>query len=139
EKKLRVQEEQSLTSALIAEGRGLLDAAAAPANALGEALVQLEQHRDELLLWTAQIRRHVDDLVMQMSERRALELVYRAEDHAAELQRLASALDSGLGNVRHVSLNATSAAHVHSNIQSLIEESERLATDALGTVKEASA
>nr|XP_020733720.1 laminin subunit alpha-1 [Odocoileus virginianus texanus] len=139
EKKLRVQEEQSLTSALIAEGRGLLDAASAPANTLGEALVQLEQHRDELLLWTAQIRRHVDDLVMQMSERRALELVYRAEDHAAELQRLASALDSGLGNVRHVSLNATSAAHVHSNIRSLIEESERLATDALGTVREASA
>ncbi|KAL1287376.1 LAMA1 [Ovibos moschatus] len=138
EKKLRVQEEQNLTSALIAEGRGLLDAAAVPANASGEALAQLEQHRDELLLWTAQIRRHVDDLVMQMSEKRALELVYRAEDHAAELQRLAGALDSGLGNVRHVSLNATSAAHVHSNIRSLIEESERLATDALGTVKEAS-
>ncbi|XDC67068.1 hypothetical protein R6Z07M_018250 [Ovis aries] len=138
EKKLRVQEEQNLTSALISEGRGLLDAAAAPANASGEALAQLEQHRDELLLWTAQIRRHVDDLVMQMSEKRALELVYRAEDHAAELQRLAGALDSGLGNVRHVSLNATSAAHVHSNIRSLIEESERLATDALGTVKEAS-
>ena len=38
-----------------------------------------------------------------------------------------------------MSLNATSAAHVHSNIRSLIEESERLATDALGTVKEASA
>lgn len=38
EKKLRVQEEQNLTSALIAEGRGLLDAAAAPANASGEAL-----------------------------------------------------------------------------------------------------
>uniref|UniRef100_A0A4W2BS50 Basement membrane-specific heparan sulfate proteoglycan core protein n=1 Tax=Bos indicus x Bos taurus TaxID=30522 RepID=A0A4W2BS50_BOBOX len=139
EKKLRVQEEQNLTSALIAEGRGLLDAAAAPANASGEALAQLEQHQDELLLWTAQIRRHVDDLVMQMSEKRALGLVYRAEDHAAELQRRAGALDSGLGNVRHVSLNATSAAHVHSNIRSLIEESERLATDALGTVKEASA
>ena len=37
-----------------------------------------------------------------------------------------------------MSLNATSAAHVHSNIWSLIEESERLATDALGTVIEAS-
>ena len=48
-------------------------------------------------------------------------------------------LHSGLGNVRHVSLNATSAAHIHSNIRGLIEESERLATDALGTVKEASA
>lgn len=39
EKKLRVQEEQNLTSALIAEGRGLLDAAAAPANASGEAVL----------------------------------------------------------------------------------------------------
>ena len=38
EKKLRIQEEQNLTSALITEGRGLLDAAAAPANASGEAL-----------------------------------------------------------------------------------------------------
>uniref|UniRef100_A0A8C4MQB2 Laminin subunit alpha-1 n=1 Tax=Equus asinus asinus TaxID=83772 RepID=A0A8C4MQB2_EQUAS len=54
------------------------------------SLQQLERHRDELLLWTAKIRRHVDDLVMQMSKRRALDLVYRAEDHAAELQRLAA-------------------------------------------------
>uniref|UniRef100_A0A8C4MNA2 Laminin subunit alpha-1 n=1 Tax=Equus asinus asinus TaxID=83772 RepID=A0A8C4MNA2_EQUAS len=59
------------------------------------SLQQLERHRDELLLWTAKIRRHVDDLVMQMSKRRALDLVYRAEDHAAELQRLAGALDRG--------------------------------------------
>lgn len=57
------------------------------------SLQQLERHRDELLLWTAKIRRHVDDLVMQMSKRRALDLVYRTEDHAAELQRLAGALD----------------------------------------------
>lgn len=41
---------------------------------------------------------HVDDLVMQMSEKRALELVYRAEDHAAELQRLADCP----GQVRHI-------------------------------------
>ncbi|EPY79313.1 laminin subunit alpha-1 isoform 1 [Camelus ferus] len=100
-------------------------------------LSQLERHRDELLLWTAQVRRHVDALVMQMSKRAALDLVYRAEGRAAELQTLASALDSGLGNVRHVSLNATSATHVGSNIQSLIEESEKLAKDALGTVSKA--
>lgn len=43
EKKLRVQEEQNLTSALISEGRGLLDAAAAPANASGEALAVKSQ------------------------------------------------------------------------------------------------
>uniref|UniRef100_A0A8C4MR81 Laminin subunit alpha-1 n=1 Tax=Equus asinus asinus TaxID=83772 RepID=A0A8C4MR81_EQUAS len=101
------------------------------------SLQQLERHRDELLLWTAKIRRHVDDLVMQMSKRRALDLVYRAEDHAAELQRLAGALDSGLGNVKRVSLNATSATHVHSSVQSRIEASEKLAQGALRTGTEA--
>ncbi|XP_058412658.1 laminin subunit alpha-1 isoform X1 [Diceros bicornis minor] len=134
DKKLRVQEEQNLTSMLIASGRGLLDAATAHPHATQKALTQLERHQDELLLWTAKIRRHVDNLVMQMSKRRALDLVYRAEDHAAELQRLAGALDSSLGNVRHVSLNATSATHVRPNIQSLMEESEKLAKDALRTV-----
>lgn len=54
---------------------------------------QLENLQDELLLWATKIRHHVDDLVMQMSKRSALDLVYRAEDHAAELQRLAGALD----------------------------------------------
>uniref|UniRef100_A0A287AG36 Basement membrane-specific heparan sulfate proteoglycan core protein n=1 Tax=Sus scrofa TaxID=9823 RepID=A0A287AG36_PIG len=136
---LRVQEDQNLTSALIAEGRGLLEMATAQADAAGKALAQLEHHRDELLLWAAKIRHHVDDLVMQMSQRGALELVYRAEDHAAELQRLAGALDSGLGDVRNVSLNATSATHIHSDIWSLIEESEKLAEDALETVSNVSA
>nr|XP_023503193.1 laminin subunit alpha-1 isoform X3 [Equus caballus] len=137
DKKLLVQEEQNLTKILIAEGRGSLDAATAGANAAQKAVAQLERHRDELLLWTAKIRRHVDDLVMQMSKRRALDLVYRAEDHAAELQRLAGALDSGLGNVRRVSLNATSATHVHSSVQSRIEASEKLAQGALRTGTEA--
>ncbi|XP_032166436.1 laminin subunit alpha-1 [Mustela erminea] len=134
EKKQRVEEEQNLTSTLIARGRRLLEAVTTRAEAAQKALAQLERHRDELLLWTAKIRSHVDDLVMQMSRRKALDLVYRAEDHAAELQRQARALDSGLGNVRHVSLNATSATHVHSNIRSLVEESEKLAKDALEMV-----
>uniref|UniRef100_A0A8C9AUH6 Laminin subunit alpha-2 n=1 Tax=Prolemur simus TaxID=1328070 RepID=A0A8C9AUH6_PROSS len=138
DKKLRVQEDQNLTSELITQGRGLLDAATAHVNAAQNALAQLEHHQDELLLWTAKIRRHVNDLVMHMSERRAPDMVYRAEDHAAELQRLAGVLDSGLENVRHVSLNATSAAHVYSNIQSLIEESEKLAKDAHGIVTKVS-
>ncbi|CAK6447793.1 unnamed protein product [Pipistrellus nathusii] len=136
DKKLRGQEEQNVTSMLIAKGRRLLDTATAHAKAAQSALAQLERHRDELLLWTAKIRHHVDDLVMQMSKRSALDLVYRAEGHAAELQELAGALDSGLGNVRSVSLNATNATHIHSNIRSLIEDSEKLAKDALRTVTE---
>lgn len=54
---------------------------------------QLEHHRDELLLWASKIRSHVDDLVMQMSKRRARDLVHRAEQHASELQSAAEALD----------------------------------------------
>ncbi|XP_032149235.1 laminin subunit alpha-1 [Sapajus apella] len=138
DKKLHVQEEQNLTSELIAQGRRLTDAAGVQTDAVQVALEHLERHQDELLLWTAKIRHHVDDLVMHMSQRKALDLVYRAEDHATEFQRLADVLDSNLENVRNVSLNATSAAHVHYNIQSLIEESEELARDAHRTVTEMS-
>ncbi|XP_058133366.1 laminin subunit alpha-1 isoform X2 [Dasypus novemcinctus] len=137
DKKLRVQKEQNLTSKLIAKARGLIGAATSDANAAQNALA-LEHCRDELLLWNAKIRHHVDDLVMQMSKRRAVDLVYRAEDHAAELRRLAGVLDSDLEDGRHVSLNATTAVHVHSNIQSLTEESQELANEALRMATNAS-
>ncbi|KAM9633189.1 laminin subunit alpha-1 [Trichechus inunguis] len=138
DKKLRIQKEQNLTSKLIAKGRGWRDASAVHADAAQNALTQLEHHRDKLLLWNAKLRSHVDELVMQMSRRRALDRVYRAEDHATELKRLSSVLDSGLENVRHVSLNATSAVHVHSSIQGLMEESGRLANHAVRAAAEAS-
>ncbi|XP_029420162.1 laminin subunit alpha-1 isoform X2 [Nannospalax galili] len=137
DKSLHIREEQNLTSKLIAKGRGLVDAASAQADGARDTLTHLEHHRDELLLWTTKIRRHVDNLVMQMSKRRARDLVHRAEDHAAELQRLASVLNS-LENVRNVSLNATSVTHVHANVQSLIEEAEKLATDAQSTINRTS-
>uniref|UniRef100_A0A8C8SN99 Laminin subunit alpha-1 n=1 Tax=Pelusios castaneus TaxID=367368 RepID=A0A8C8SN99_9SAUR len=123
EKKLNVQENKDLSSMLIKEGQVLMDVTAVLARD------NLEIHRDGLVLWNAKLRHHVDDLVMQMSTRGALDLVYRAEDHAAEFQRLAEALDSGLSNVRNVSLNATSAVDAHS-IKSLIEKTENLADDA---------
>lgn len=53
----------------------------------------LEVHQDELVLWSTKLRHHVDELVMQMSVRGVLDLVYRAEDHAAQFQRLADALE----------------------------------------------
>ncbi|XP_010636969.1 laminin subunit alpha-1 isoform X1 [Fukomys damarensis] len=129
-KKLHIQEQLNVTSELVAEGRRLMDLATAQAGSLQTTLAQGERHRDKLLMWTAELRSHVDGLVMQMSQRSVVDRVYRAEGHAAELQRSAGVLDSGLENVRHVSLNATSAVHVHSNIQSLTGQSESLATDA---------
>ncbi|XP_041500327.1 laminin subunit alpha-1-like [Microtus oregoni] len=130
EKKLNVQEEQNLTSKLFAKGREWVDFATAHVDTVQDTLTQLERHRDELLLWTSKLRSHVDELVMQMSKRRARDLVHRAESHASELQSLAGVFDSDLENVRNVSLNATSAAHVHANIQIMMEEAERLAADA---------
>uniref|UniRef100_A0A7M4EVN4 Laminin subunit alpha-1 n=1 Tax=Crocodylus porosus TaxID=8502 RepID=A0A7M4EVN4_CROPO len=123
-KKLSINVENDLSIMLVKEGKALVDVAA------HLATDNLELQRDGLVLWNAKLRYHVDDLVMQMSMRRMLDLVYRAEDHAAELQRLADVLDSGLSNVRNVSLNATSTVYAHPNIKSLIESTESLADDA---------
>ncbi|XP_055466158.1 laminin subunit alpha-1 [Psammomys obesus] len=133
EKKLHVQGEQNLTSRLIAKGREWVDAARTHVATAQDNLTQLEHHRDALLLWSSKLRSHVDDLVMQMSKRRARDLVHTAERHASELQGLAGLLHGDLENVRNVSVNATSAAHVHANIQMLTEEAERLAADAQQT------
>ncbi|XP_038249040.1 laminin subunit alpha-1 [Dermochelys coriacea] len=130
DKKLNIQENKDLSIMLIKEGKVLMDVAAALATDVKNSTSNLEIHRDGLVLWNAKLRHHVDDLVMQMSMRGALDLVYRAEDHAAEFQKLAEVLDSGLSNVRNVSLNATNDVHAHSSITSLIERTENLADDA---------
>ncbi|XP_051046860.1 laminin subunit alpha-1 [Phodopus roborovskii] len=130
EKKLKVQKERNLTSELIAKGGEWVDSAATHVDSVQDTLEQLEHHRDELLLWTGKLRSHVDELVMQMSKRRARDLVHRAERRASELQSLAGVSDRDLENVRNVSWNATSAAHVHANIQIMTGEAERLAAEA---------
>uniref|UniRef100_A0A8B9DL87 Laminin subunit alpha-1 n=1 Tax=Anser cygnoides TaxID=8845 RepID=A0A8B9DL87_ANSCY len=124
EKKLNIKEGKEVSTMLIKEGKILVNVAA--------ALVQdnLEVHQDGLVLWSTNLRHHVDGLVMQMSVRGVLDLVYRAEDHAAQFQRLADALESGLSKIRNVTLNATAAVYTHSNVKSVIERTESLADDA---------
>uniref|UniRef100_A0A8C6Y3U8 Laminin subunit alpha-1 n=1 Tax=Naja naja TaxID=35670 RepID=A0A8C6Y3U8_NAJNA len=99
-------------------------------------LTDLEIHQDELMLWSSKLRQHVDDLVMQMSTRGALELVYKTEDHAAELEKNVHALDSGLLNVRNVTVNVTNSVHVYSTIKNLVESAENLASDVTKIVYE---
>ncbi|KAL7984390.1 hypothetical protein Chor_002960, partial [Crotalus horridus] len=89
----------------------------------------LEIHEDELILWSTKLRQHVDDLVMQLSTRGALELVYKTEDHASELEKIVHALDSGLLNVRNVTVNVTNSVHVYSTIRNVVESAENLASD----------
>ncbi|KPP59101.1 hypothetical protein Z043_123015 [Scleropages formosus] len=97
----------------------------------------LEQSRDELDLWNPTLRKQVDSLVMQMKKRQALELVYRAEDHAQVLIEKAQVLHSNLSGVRNISVNATSAVLANSNIQSSVEESWNLAKSANQTAASA--
>uniref|UniRef100_A0A670YJF6 Laminin subunit alpha-1 n=1 Tax=Pseudonaja textilis TaxID=8673 RepID=A0A670YJF6_PSETE len=99
-------------------------------------LTDLEIHQDELMLWSSKLRQHVDDLVMQMSTRGALELVYKTEDHVAELEKNVHALDSGLLNVRNVTVNVTNSVHVYSTVKNLVESAENLASDVTKIVYE---
>ena len=51
------------------------------------AYQRLEETKDELLQWSPTLRKHVDSLVMELTKRDALQLVYRAEDHAQALNK----------------------------------------------------
>ncbi|XP_058033280.1 laminin subunit alpha-1 [Ahaetulla prasina] len=128
-KKLNVKEDKELSVALIKEGKIQTTAAAAFARDIFNSTSDLEFHHDELMLWSSKLRQHVDDLVMQMSTRGALELVYKTEDHAAELEKNINALNSGLLNVRNVTVNVTNSVHVYSTIRNLVESAENLASD----------
>uniref|UniRef100_A0A6Q2X7F4 Laminin, alpha 1 n=1 Tax=Esox lucius TaxID=8010 RepID=A0A6Q2X7F4_ESOLU len=60
---------------------------------VGLSLQQLERARDNLEQWNPVLRKHVDTLVMELRKKDALELVYRAEDYAQELNNKAQALN----------------------------------------------
>ncbi|XP_044514002.1 laminin subunit alpha-1 [Gracilinanus agilis] len=131
EKKLHVLEKLNSSLVFIEKGKKLLALIADFAKDAKNTTEMLELQQDELVFWSAKIRHHVDELVMQMARRGALDLVYRAEDHAAELIRLADVLDRGLTDVKDISLNATTAVHAHSSIQSFIEDAKNLVEEAL--------
>ncbi|XP_069476798.1 laminin subunit alpha-1 isoform X2 [Ambystoma mexicanum] len=123
---------QSVT--FIEEGVALVNEAMVLSENVSNSTSALDVHRDEMMLWSANLRYHVDNLVMQMSKREALGLVYRAEDHATELQRLANSLESSLSDVRNVTLNATNAVHSHAFIKSRIDQAGRLAQEVNSTL-----
>ncbi|XP_017562320.2 laminin subunit alpha-1 [Pygocentrus nattereri] len=88
---------------------------------------RLEETKDELLQWSPTLRKHVDSLVMELTKTDALQLVYRAEDHAQALKKEAQAVYSTLSGVREASQNVTSASQVNSDITTNIQQAEELA------------
>ncbi|XP_036790744.1 laminin subunit alpha-1 isoform X1 [Oncorhynchus mykiss] len=94
---------------------------------------QLEGAKEQLEQWNPMLRKHVDALVMELRKQEALELVYKAEDHAQELSMKAQALQSSLAEVMNTTLKATSAAHANSNIRVNIQPAEEMANRAILT------
>ncbi|XP_068093303.1 laminin subunit alpha-1 [Hyperolius riggenbachi] len=136
-KKLNLQENKNNSVMLIEEGLGLVDEAVLLAEDTINATSVLEMYKEELLMWNTKLRHHVDELVMQMAKRDALDLAYKSEDHAADLLTLSDSLNSSLSDVRNTSLNATNAIHAHSSIKNMIEHAESLAEQSNYTITEA--
>ncbi|XP_033914651.3 laminin subunit alpha-1-like [Acipenser ruthenus] len=134
DKKQNVSSNHFLTTEMIEEAQATMTEGLNIATDVVNATSQLEGHKDELALWNPKLRKQVDNLVMQMTKRSVLDLVYKAEDHAAGLKKLADSLHNVLSGVRNVSFNATNAAQANSNIKINIEKAERLAEQANSTV-----
>lgn len=113
----------------------------------------LDETRNDLEGWSPVLRKHVDTLVMDLTKRDALQLVYRAEDHAQALSKHTQALNrcvtlrishttdhkylimrlnmfvvlSSLSEVRPAAVNATSATQTNTNIRENTQLAEDLA------------
>ncbi|XP_078543662.1 laminin subunit alpha-1 [Lissotriton helveticus] len=129
-KKQNILEGKNQSVMFLEEGVSLVDDAVNISEDVINATSALDAHLEEMMMWSANLRLHVDNLVMQMSKREVLDLVYKAEDHAADLQALASSLGSSLLEVRNVTVNATYAVHSHSFIKNKIEQADDLAQKA---------
>ncbi|XP_060679811.1 laminin subunit alpha-1 [Hemiscyllium ocellatum] len=129
-KQQTVRNIKTLTTSLIQDGREMLDTAANMTEDIVNNTAFLEQYSDQLDLWNTKMRMHLDKLVMEMTQKSVLSLVYKAEDHAEGLSEIANLLNSSLAAVRNMSLNATVAINTHSNIKALIDEAASIALEA---------
>ncbi|KAK9952854.1 hypothetical protein ABG768_016886 [Culter alburnus] len=111
----------------VQEAQDLLTDALNIAEDMDNGTATLDEMWNDLEGWSPNLRKHVDDLVMDLTKRDALQMVYRAEDHAQALSKQAQALNSSLSEVRSASVNATSATQTNSNITGNIQLAEDLA------------
>ncbi|XP_016346685.1 laminin subunit alpha-1-like, partial [Sinocyclocheilus anshuiensis] len=111
----------------VQEAQDLLTDALNIAEDIGNGTATLDETRNDLEGWSPSLRKHVDALVMDMTKRDALQLVYRAEDHAQALSKQAQALNSSLSEVRSAAVNATSATQTNTNLRERTQLAEDLA------------
>ncbi|XP_052398153.1 laminin subunit alpha-1 isoform X2 [Carassius gibelio] len=113
--------------AQVQEAQDLLTDALDIAEDMSNSTTTLEETRNDLEAWSPSLRKHVDTLVMDLTRRDALQLVYRAEDHARALSTQAQALNSSLSEVRSAAVNASSVSQTNTNIREHTQLAEELA------------
>ncbi|XP_056099529.1 laminin subunit alpha-1 [Rhinichthys klamathensis goyatoka] len=111
----------------VQEAQDLLSDALNIAENMDNGTDTLDEMKNHLEGWSVNLRKHVDTLVMDLTKRDALQMVYRAEDHAQALSKQAQALNSSLSKVRSASVNATSVSQTNSNIRENIQMAGDLA------------
>ncbi|XP_016098672.1 laminin subunit alpha-1 [Sinocyclocheilus grahami] len=111
----------------VQEAQDLLSDALNIAEDMRNGTATLDETRNDLEGWSPSLRKHVDALVMDLTRRDALQLVYRAEDHAQALRKQAQALNSSLSEVRSAAVNATSATQTNTNLREHTQLAEDLA------------
>ncbi|KAG8442156.1 hypothetical protein GDO86_011091 [Hymenochirus boettgeri] len=129
-----LQENRNRSMMLIDEGLCLVDDAVLLAEETINATSVLEAHQEELILWNTKLRHHVDNLVMQMAKRDALELVYKAEDFATNLLKHSESMNSSLLEVWNATVNASNALLTHSDIHYIIEQAWTLSQQSNSTI-----
>ncbi|XP_067290870.1 laminin subunit alpha-1 [Pseudorasbora parva] len=111
----------------VQEAQDLLTDALNMAENMDNGTATLEEMRTDLEGWSPNLRKHVDALVMDLTKRDALQMVYRAEDHAQALSKQAQALNSSLSEVRSAAVNSASSSHTNSSIRADTQEAGHLA------------
>ncbi|XP_073796608.1 laminin subunit alpha-1 isoform X1 [Danio rerio] len=111
----------------VQEAQDLLTDALNIAEDMDNGTTTLDELKNDLELWSPSLRKHVDSLVMDLTKRDALQLVYRAEDHAQALSKQAQALNSSLSEVSSASVNISIATRTNANIRENIQLAADLA------------
>ncbi|TSK16092.1 Laminin subunit alpha-1 [Bagarius yarrelli] len=108
------------------EAQDLLTDSLNIAEDLRNLTAKVDEAKEELLQWSPTVRKHVDTLVMELTEKDALQLVYKAEDHAQTLRKEAQTINSTLFGIKEASLNATTAFLGISAITDSIQQAENV-------------
>uniref|UniRef100_A0AAY4DW82 Basement membrane-specific heparan sulfate proteoglycan core protein n=1 Tax=Denticeps clupeoides TaxID=299321 RepID=A0AAY4DW82_9TELE len=123
-------EMKKATEQVLDDGERMLAEANLLADNINQEKEDLEQMGRELTPLHDQLDYKVNRLTQGLSGDTLPGLLLRAEDHASQLNKSATILDSILAEAKNLSFNATAAFNAYKNIKDFIEEADKVAKEA---------